>query len=400
MSGLGRSEFDAYLKTAYADGVPETLSKRKKVLLSTMARKDDLVGDGLKIPLQYGNVGGRSASVTNLFDNGSQMSAAKRAAFTITPASDYGAVLIDAQTMMAARDNKGAFMRAKQGEIDSMLDELSRSAEIALWGSGSGSIGRRLSASGDVITLYNARDVKNFTEGQTVVFSTADGGGSLKAGSTTVTHVDYDAGTIEVEDITDITTPANDDYIFVQGDYDAKMKGIAAWIPLTAPGATSFYGVDRTVNVQALSGNRITTASSTIEEAIMTLSESIGDFGGSPDAVFMSPKNFNTLNKSLGSKIEFDGGGGTATMGFEYIRIATSAGVVKVRPAPYCPDDRGYMLQLDTWTLHTLGEMPHIVQDDGLMALRQRAGDGLEVRGRYYAQPACDAPGWNGVFAI
>lgn len=64
------------------------------------------------------------------------------------------------------------------------------------------------------------------------------------------------------------------------------------------------------------------------------------------------------------------------------------------------PEDRFYMLQMDTWTLHRNGEIPHIAQEDGLMCVRSRTTDGVDVRARYWAQLACDAPAFNGVGAI
>jgi hypothetical protein len=302
--------------------------------------------------------------------------------------------------MMSMKKDVGAFAEARKMQVDSGLDEIAKSLEIGLWGSGSGSLGQRLSASTNVITLVNARDTRNFYKGQTVAACATETGGTLRVGTTTVASVDQDAGTVTLTLASSIASFADSDYLYTAGDYDLKIKGFAAWLPLTAPSSASFFGVDRTANMQALAGHRLNSATNTIEENIMQLTERIVDFGGSPDTCFLSHTNFNTVSKSLGSKIEYDGGGGTATMGFEGIRIATSAGIIKVSPAPYCPDNRLYVLQSDTWCLHTLGEVPHIVQDDGLMVRAARTTDGVEGRIRYYCQPACNAPGWNGVAAI
>lgn len=401
MSVADQTALDAYLKKVYVTGVPQNLAMRKKVALSWMDRKDDLYGKSLTIPLMHANIAGRSATITNLVDAGSQTGATQQVAFEITAASDYAGFGIDAKTMMSMKKDVGAFAEARKMQVDSGLDEIAKSLEIGLWGSGSGSLGRRLSASTNVITLYNARDVRNFYKGQWINASATETGGAVRAGAgTTVASVDQDAGTVTLASAAGITSFTDGDYLYTAGDYDLKVKGFSAWIPLTTPSATTFFGVDRTQNVQALSGHRLAASSNTIEEQIMQLCERIVDFGGSPDTCFLSHTNFNTVSKSLGSKIEYSDGGGTATMGFEGIRIATSAGILKVSPAPYCPDDRGYVLQKDTWKLHTLGEVPHIVQDDGLMVRAARTTDGVEGRIRYYCQPACNAPGWNGVFGI
>jgi hypothetical protein len=65
-----------------------------------------------------------------------------------------------------------------------------------------------------------------------------------------------------------------------------------------------------------------------------------------------------------------------------------------------CPEDRGYLLNMDTWKLKHLGGLPEIVSTDGLTMLRRPGLDQVEVRARYYAQLVCTAPGHNGVFSV
>jgi hypothetical protein len=44
-------------------------------------------------------------------------------------------------------------------------------------------------------------------------------------------------------------------------------------------------------------------------------------------------------------------------------------------------------------------DLPHIVMDDGVRALRRTGLDQIEIRARYYAQLVCYEPGHNGVFS-
>jgi hypothetical protein len=71
-----------------------------------------------------------------------------------------------------------------------------------------------------------------------------------------------------------------------------------------------------------------------------------------------------------------------------------------VHPDPDCPANRGYVLQLDTFQLHHLDGFPHIDTLDGNGSQRLVSSDGIQVRARYWAQLACIAPAFNGVFAI
>jgi hypothetical protein len=52
-------------------------------------------------------------------------------------------------------------------------------------------------------------------------------------------------------------------------------------------------------------------------------------------------------------------------------------------------------LQLDTWSLNSLDEAPHILDLDGNSMLREASADAYEVRVGFYGNVACVAPGWN-----
>jgi hypothetical protein len=131
----------------------------------------------------------------------------------------------------------------------------------------------------------------------------------------------------------------------------------------------------------------------------MALAEVMHERGANPDFVVVSPRQFTKISKRLNAKVEYDGAGGDAKYGFMTFGIATSAGVLPVYADPDCPEDRGYILTLDTWKIKHLG-LPEIVTTDGLSALRRPGLDQIEIRCRYYAQLVCYAPGENGVFAV
>jgi hypothetical protein len=61
------------------------------------------------------------------------------------------------------------------------------------------------------------------------------------------------------------------------------------------------------------------------------------------------------------------------------------------------PENAGFLLDMSAWKLMTLGEVPHLVQDDGLTArvigVASRDGslaeDGVEIRWRSFMQLVC-----------
>lgn len=399
---LDLTSFDAMLKELYPDKTPEHVATRNRPWLRMVNKQDIFEGDLLVQPVLHEFPAGRSATFATAQTNAFPSESVK---FNLTRVRDYGNVLIDAETIRASRSNRGAFVRARQQEIDGVLMALGKSASIALYGSGSGSIGQIATGgiAGAVVTLTNADDVAYFGLNQVIVASTVDGGGAVKGGSVTVLSRDEDAGTVTftVAYTTGIGTGAVLDFLFVQGDYDLKITGLAGWLPLVAPtGGDNHFGVDRSTDPTRLAGLRQNTPATSVEENILTLAEKIVRNGGEPDLCFINHTAFSNLVKGLGTKVEYQGAGGTADSGFRAVMIHTSAGMVQVIADPDCPPDRGYILTQRVWSLFHLDGFPHIDRLDGNTGLRQSAADGIEVRARYWAQLGCWAPAWNGVFAL
>ena len=120
--------------------------------------------------------------------------------------------------------------------------------------------------------------------------------------------------------------------------------------------------------------------------------------GGNPDVVFANPLDYGDLRKSLGSKVEYDmvrGAGDMAVFGFEAIKLMGSQGPIKVVADRNCPQGVAYMLQLDTWSLASLGPAPKLLSGQGLQFLWDQTADSIEVRVGYYANLGCYAPGFN-----
>lgn len=400
------TDFSAFLKRLYPNKTPENVASRNRVWLTMVPKAEDFYGfesgGTIAIPLQYANPGGRSATAANVYTAlGDQVTAGKYARFLLTRSAEFAGVQLGAEVLHASKRDAGAFAAARKTEVDGMLDELGHALSLNLYGDGTGVRGQRSSISTNIVTLAVADDAKNFRVGMTVEAGPNTDGSSLRSGSTTVAAVNEDAGTVTLTSAAAITAFADNDYLFEKGDSgNIKMMGLAGWVPLTAPTSTAFFGLDRSVDTTRLGGVRVDNTSASIEDNIMTVAERVFRVGGKPDCVFLNPVNFTTLSKSYSAKIEFEGGGGSATIGFETIKVATSAGVVKVYPDPDCPTNRGYVLTKKTWSFHHMLGAPHIVEDDGLMAVRIDGKDAIMVRGRCYGNLACNAPAWNGVFSV
>lgn len=319
--------------------------------------------------------------------------------FVLTRNHDYSIANVDNETLDASKGNANAFMEASTTELDGAIHSLARSLAIALYGTGSGSIGQcNASATGTSLQLKNADDVTNFEVGQELVFSTADGGGSVKSGQVTVVGINRDTGLMTVDALTAIAGGAGvaaNDYIFNLGDYDAKIKGLRAWVPDSAPTSSPFFSVDRTSDVTRLAGIRFDGSSLPIEEALIGAASRVAREGGKPDVCFMNYSKYADLEKALGSKVQYVDVKVNPEIGFRGIQINGPRGPIKVIPDQNCPSARAFMLSMKSWKLYSLGKAPRIQDSDGLKWLRAASEDGISIRVVYYAQLGCNSPGFN-----
>ncbi len=313
---------------------------------------------------------------------------------------DYSLASIDNETLEASKGDANAFMEAATVEIDGAIQSAARSLAVALYGTGSGMLGR-VSATSAVTTLLTLSDpeaITNFEVGMTLVASTANGGGSVKAGTVVVTTVDRDLGTIGLNAAFNsaITTGAVNDYLFVQGDYDAKLKGLLAWLPSSSPSPSeNFFSVDRSADATRLAGIRFDGSAMPIEEALIGSAARVAREGGKPDYCFISYSKYADLEKALGAKVMYIDMKVNPEISFRGIQINGPRGPIKVVPDQNCPNDRAFMIQMNVWKLYSLGKAPKILDTDGLKMLRDSNADSVEVRVGYYAQLGSRGPGFS-----
>jgi len=396
---LDLTSFASALKVHYTSDRIENMVYRNNPLLAMVSKMEDFGGKNLPITIITGNPQNRSAAFATAQ---ARTTSSVIKDFVLTRNHDYSVAAIDNETLEASKGDANAFMEAATTEIDGAINSATRSLAVSLYRSGSGSVGQcNASVTGTSLQLKNAEDVTNFEVGQELAFSTADGTGSLKAGTVTVVAVNRDTGELTVDALTAIAAAAGvaaDDYIFNEGDHASKIKGLLAWLPSTAPGATAFFTVDRSSDVTRLGGIRYDGSALPIEEALIGGIHRAAREGASPDVCFMSFSKWDELAKALGSKVQYIEEAvktGQAFINFRGILINGPKGPVKVIADQNCPSDRAFLLQMDTWKLYSLGKCPRILDSDGLKMLRQSTADAVEVRVGYYAQLGCKAPGYN-----
>lgn len=406
-SGSFTTSLTAFFKTRFPQRKVENLVQFDKPFLESVSRSDELTGIQTIIPLQLDTPQGISVSLPTAIDNASPIVGK---AWTITPATYYGGMRLDAKTLMAARNDEGAFFRIKEREYEGILNSLGLQFEKYLWSNGSASLG---TLDGDPSTnvyfdLLYAEDAINFHENMKVRFYADSSGlpGTERAGGTrTVTGVNYTSKRITVSAAMD-TAVATGDHVVRDGDVNAVMKGVPAWIPASDPTDT-FFGVARTPHPQKLGGWRQAWLGS-IEETALKLDATMRRVSQKARVLWLSYSNWNRLSNELGARAYRPDNGEGAKFGRPTMMMLAPGGPVSIKAGPFVPEDAGYLLDMDTWKLMTLGAMPHIVEDDGLtwrtVGVADRDGslaqDGVEMRLRAFMQLVCLNPFANGRLAI
>ncbi len=394
---LNLTNFDSALKQHYTDDRVLNMVYADNPLLAMIPKMEKFGGRNLPLPVIYGNPQGRSATFGDAQDNKGN---SRLEDFVLTRVRNYSLADIDNETLKASEGNEDAFLEAAITEIDGALQAISRNLAIAMYRRSGGSMGvvGSYTGSASTFTLSDINDITNFEVGMELEADTVNGGGTLHSGTASVTAVNRTTGVVTSDSAWDsqITGFAANDHIFQEGDYDLQMSGLLDWLPTTAPGATTFFGVNRSVDVTRLGGVRYDGSSDPIEEAVIEGISQCAREGGRPDYMFMSFDKYSALEKALGVRVRYDNiEVPAAEIGFRGIVVSGPRGQVRIIPDQNCPSSQAFALQMDTWKLYSLGPAPQIIETDGLRVLRNATSDSVEVRTGYYAQLGCRAPGFS-----
>lgn len=382
---------------------------RRTPLFRVIPRRDDLVGEGIYIPYNYGLPANGAASFARAQAN---VVASKVDRWFVQRKKYYAFHTIDAEAMHASERDVGAFLAVKQKELDEVVKYIGMQIGEHFWGDGSGVIGQNtttVTGATDTINLANPRDAVSFHIGQYLIANAALSGGTNRTDRYQVTSVNRVTGDIGVSR----TSGAADDwgasdYIFVDGNHGTAggaasndmLTGVSAWIPSTDP-STTLLGMTRTDDPVMKAGWR-GTWEGTIEESAKRLAALMGQYLNSPaSGLWLSRYNWFRLEQELTSKNrKVMDTRASEVFGTPAIALLTPEGEVPVMADPFCPDDAGFLLDHSSWEIHHLKGLPHMIMDDGLEALRASSEDSIEVRFRAYLEAVCFRPFTNGRFPI
>jgi hypothetical protein len=399
---LDLTKYAPALKQYYSNTRVENMVYRDHPFMAMLAKDENFYGKNLPLPIIIGTPQRRSASFAVAKANTSSSTLRD---FLLTRKKDYSLASIDNETAEASENDKGAFLKALTVETDGAFQAASISMASSLFRDGSGTIGQIAAGgiSGATITLADPEEVVNFEVGMSVVFAAAKSTGALRdsGAALNVIAVDRDLGVLTFDaNISTITGVVAGDYLFAEGDRNAKLSGLEAWLPTVSPtSGDNFFGVDRSIDPVRLAGVRIDASAMPIEEAFIKGGARVNREGGNPDIAVCSYSKWEQLSKALGAKVQYNvtQAYGRADIAFQGIAIKTNKGVMNVVADPFCPEDKSYLLTSKSWKLYSLKKAIRILDLDGNKMLRETNADAVELRVGGYAQLGCNAPGHNGV---
>ncbi len=397
MAALDTATAQAILKEYYSNQRVTQMMYKDMPLYAMLEKVKDFEGRAYPLPMRVTNPQGRSSTFSNAQN---QKTPSNYKEFLLTRARDYSLASISSEAIMASESNAGAFLRLATAEIDGALESLKRALGWAVYGDGSGALGSvstyTLSTNAK-IQLTNVEDIVKFEVGQTIEVRS---GATVRSLATAVTSasviaVDRDNGIITLSNTTitgaDVTL---NDTINVVGDYNAKLTGLGGWIPSSTPSNTAFFGVDRTQDPTRLGGVRVTSSGKPMDEAFIDAARRAGREGANPDYGFVGFSRYASLEKTLGSRVIYQDIE-IAKVAFRGIQISGPQGPITILPDRDCPENKGYLLSMDTWALYSLKEPAQILELDGNKMLRESSADAYEVRCASFSQLGCVFPGAN-----
>ncbi len=398
-SGANPTTGAAFLKKFYSpDVVINTISKKESRLLNLVKHHTDGAGKSYSMLTVVGDNPSGSASFAEAQERG-QNAQSSGYQFEVDWCDDYQAPSVSKGQIARTRNNKGGWIPVLRHEIDSTLRYSAHRRSVALFTTGFGELATVTNAigAGTTITLGNPRTgvadrsmAFRFTKGMKLVYSASISANTLRAGqSSVVAKVNYSAGTVDMDvALNTIAGLAQNDVIFTKGDRQdsatpARLRpaGLPAWIPTTAPSATLFFGVDRTEN-SFLSGWIIdgTTTGKPLSQCLVEAANLCSTVGNAERLVaVVSVDKFIEFSAAQEDKqyTMITGRGGT---GYKALLVYADGIELPVISDKYCPNSAAYVMDPKALDHPSMGQAPHMDDEDGNAVLRQSADAGIEAR--------------------
>lgn len=410
------------LKNWFNDANITFLTNRNNPFFSTV-KKSKGGGDFVNSPVAIGNPQGGSAVFTNAQSiAGNATGGNLKGLKWLSSFGDYYWDLqIGDKVIALSQDNPMAFMKNQVVEIEGAFKQFgSRMEHLMLSSAGHTLTPGGFTISTGVCTLVDPNDATNIEYGMWLQASANNGDAAsdtlLGSGSIGyVIAIDKGAGTFTVASSGpggSAATPGSWSgtmFAFNYGDFGGSgavriLLGMGAWVPSANPTSTTYENIDRTIDITALSGVRLTAAEisglGTEDRLTRLVTRMTGRMSSEPPTdVVLHPEKWQDLANALQSRgyrpIDMQVGG----FNYKAIEFATPGGTVKIWASRCILPSTAFALNFDyieVFSPYGAQGFPQRMTRDGLEWVRMSASNDLEVRLLCYPAFVVRGPGFQG----
>jgi hypothetical protein len=401
---LDLTTFDPMLKDHYAPGPVAQMAYQKNKALGMLNKSSKRPGGGRKWvqPISYALPGGGSSDFATAMaatNNNTEYDAAE-----VPRTKHYRKAQVDNETIEATASGDMDAFEPAFDEFDRAIQAESNWINFRFFRSKLGEIGKMTNTgfATAVLQLDDFAGVWGVRKGDVVRL--ADSTPALRTGTLTVLTVQRKAGTITMTGniSAGVAAAATNDWVILQGDFQAAPAGLADWCPDTDAGkATTLYNLARASDPDMLGGLLIDgTDGRPVHEVLIDMAVELDNIGAEPDIVFMNPRAVGTLTKQIEGKWVVTQAAGYngkkyANIGYKGYQVTLEGHEMTIYTDRCCQTKRIWMGDWSVLTMFSAGPAPNFLQKRaGSIIKVSETADAYEARVGEYMNFASKAPGW------
>lgn len=382
----------AGLKVLYASDQVQSQTAENRPLFGMIRKRTNQGGSSYDYTLQHEDQQGVGVDFQTA-QAGAAASATQLKRVSVLHRNIYSIAQIDGVALRRLANKSESMIDMGKKSFDGAINVLGGRLSQLLYRGGWGDIAQVGSISTNTITLLDKTTAVLFHVGQRVVFSSTQAASTLRntGGTTTLTisAVNRSSGILTfTTNVSTVTGTSANDYIFFVGDRQDSatparltITGLEGWCPQTAPTTgDSFWGIDRSVDVERLAGSRADLTGTPAEEVVQQAASIVQTNGGKIDTYFVPPAFMLRLQQSMGSKLEFDRVKIDERIGYRRVTVTGPTNDIQIFSDAACPANRIFGVWLDDLEFFSCGDTIQLIDDDGNSMLRQTGADVYEAR--------------------
>lgn len=366
-------------------------------------KKTDFYGRKGEVPIRYAPGGGTSPDFASAQE---AKGGSSYTHFEVTRKRNYHLISIDAEALEASESDKGAYMNAKESEIDAGFTKLVQRLGADLQADGTGVVAV-VQSTNLAATTFQVRDadLTKLEVGDRVQFAaspfTSVKTGTGPRGWALISKINAATNVITVDTTNgDPLTGANSigvvagDRVYFKGGFNLGISGTNAWIPSDRSNlSTAFNGVTRDVYEARLAGVYFDGTNYGLAEALERAFALGKKLGSNPDVVWMNYNRLQDLSLDLGAKVVREPVK-VGAFAFDSIKMFAGGREIRILGDQNIQDDDCLAAKRDAWYFWSLKTAPRFLTKDtaqGAMLI-EPAADGFEIRLGWRGELVCRSP--------